>query len=128
MSIVVRAFPVAGSIEKVEDFARELKSRRSEAADFYGKYGVTHESWHMQQTPAGPMVIVVNVVEDPREAAPRYAASTEAFESWFKGAVLEATGIDATREPLGPPTTLLYDWTDDRQPELCDMMKTAVLA
>lgn len=128
MSIVVRAFPVAKSVADVRAFAAELVARRSEAATFYRQWNVSHESWHLQETGAGPWVIVVNVVDDPQEAAPRYAASTLDFDTWFKRRVLEVTGIDATREPLGPPTSLVYDWSDDGRPEVQALVATAATA
>ena len=124
MSVVVRAFPVTKSMNEVRAFADELVARRDEAGDFYRQYGVSHESWHVQDTPAGPWVIVVNVVEDPREAAPRYAAADAGFERWFKAQVLEVTGIDANRQPLGPPTSVIYDWSDDERADVCAMMAT----
>jgi len=123
MPLVVRAFPVSKSLDEVRAFAAKLKERRSEACDFYCQYGVSHESWHVQETPAGPWIIVVNVVDDPGEAAPRYARASEGFDKWFKAQVLEVTGIDADKQPLGPPTTMIYDWSDDNRPEVkrfCD--------
>ena len=128
MPLVVRAFPVTKSLDDVRAFAAELKKRRDDCCGFYGQYGVSHESWHVQDTPQGPWVIVVNVVDDPREAAPRYAKADAGFEKWFKSQVLAVTGIDADQQPLGPPTTLIYDWSDDKRADVKAMMETVALA
>jgi hypothetical protein len=95
MPIIVRAFPL-----------------RRPVAALYRKYGVTHESWHVQETPAGPWVIAVTKAADPSEAAPRYAASSASFDSWFKSEVLRLSGVDPDTQPLGPPTTEIFAWSD----------------
>jgi hypothetical protein len=112
MSLVVRAFPLQGSIGDLEMFAAELTGARAADADrFYGHYGVDHESWHVQVTPSGPWVIAVTSLADPSEAAARYADATEEFHVWFKEQVLSLTGVDPNHAPLGPPTTQVFMWS-----------------
>jgi len=112
MPLVVRAFPLRGSIFELRAFASELTGTRSaDAGQFYRHYGVDHESWHVQETPNGPWVIAVTALADPAEAAPRYADATEAFHVWFKSQVLSLTGIDPNQAPLGPPTTQVFSWS-----------------
>jgi hypothetical protein len=116
MSRVVRAFPLRASRAALESFAAELKGRRSaEAAQFYRHYGVSSESWHLQETPNGPWVIAVTELADPAEAAPRYANASEAFHVWFKSQVLALTGVDPNVAPLGPPTTEVFSWSDAKR-------------
>jgi hypothetical protein len=57
--------------------------------------------------------IVIGVTEAPRlrKAARRYAASADETDVWFKRKVLELSGIDPDREPLGPPTETVFDWS-----------------
>ena len=72
MSLVVRAFPLApGKEGDVQALAEELRTRRAaEAADFYRRFGVTRESWHVQRTPHGTWVIgVTEITEQPVAAA-----------------------------------------------------------
>ena len=45
-----------------------------------------------------------------RWAAHDYAESQAPFELWFKGKVLELCGVDANRQPEGPPAKPLFDW------------------
>ena len=113
MPYVVRAFPLVQPTEVLRAFAAELGGpRRAEADRFYRNYGVSHESWHLQETPSGPWVIGVTVIDNPSEAASRYAGASEAFHAWFKARVLDCTGVDPNVTPLGPPTTQIFSWSD----------------
>jgi hypothetical protein len=116
MSIVLRAFPIRAK-EQLHSFVDSLNGNRQREADtFYRSYDVSHESWHLQDTPSGPWVICLTIVDNPTEAAPRYASSTAEFESWFKSQVMQVTGINLNVEPLGPPTELIYAWSDRDRP------------
>lgn len=113
MPLLVRAFPLQRPLPEAQAFVAELTgSRREEATAFYKSYGVTHESWHLQDTPNGPWVISVTMIEDPAGAATVYAASNAAFDAWFKDQVRECTGIDPNVTPNGPPTSILFSWCD----------------
>jgi hypothetical protein len=93
-------------------FADALKGPRAqEAAAFYQEHGIAHESWHLQETPHGPWVIVVSVIRDPAVTGPKYAIATDQFASWFKAQVLTLSGVDPSRNPLGPPTTEVFHWS-----------------
>jgi hypothetical protein len=113
MPLLVRAFPLLTPVEALKKFAQELTSRGSETEAFYRKYGVTHESWHVQETPNGPWVIGVAKIENPTEAGARYAASSDEFDGWFKSQVLRLSGVDLNKAPLGPPTTQVFAWSDE---------------
>ena len=115
MSLVVRAFPLRSPVEDLEKFASALSERGAEAAAFFREYGVWHESWHVQETPAGRWVIAITAIDDADEAAPRYAESNAAFDRWFKNGVMELTGINLDAQPLGPPTTQVFGWADERR-------------
>lgn len=113
MPRVVRAFPLRSSRAELESFAAQLKGQRaSDAANFFRNYGVKSESWHLQDTPSGPWVIAVTELDDPTEAAPRFAGAVADFDVWFKTQVRAVTGIDLNTAPLGPPTTEVFGWSD----------------
>jgi len=118
MAIVIRAFPIRRPHAEVSEFAATLNGDRKDDTDrFYRQFGVSHESWYLQDTPNGPLLIGLTVVDDPQEAAPRYAGSSAEFDAWFKERILHLTGIDVNKEPLGPPTTRVFEWADpDRTP------------
>ena len=116
MSLVVRAFPLKGSIPDFEAFVKALQGpRRADAAAFYNQHGITHESWHLQQTDHGPLVIVISMADDPATAAPKYARASDEFASWFKERVLALSGVDPSTTPLGPPTREVYHWSANPQ-------------
>ena len=114
MSIVVRAFPVRQSAAEVRDFVAMLQGERKDEVDvFYRQFGVAHESWHLQDTPNGTLLIGVTVVDDVATAAPVYAKSSSQFDQWFKSGIKHLTGVDPNQDPLGPPTTQVFAWSDE---------------
>ena len=118
MSLIVRAFPLRSSVEVLEGFASALSNeRRAETAAFYRRYGIWHESWYLQETPAGRWVIGVTAIDDVDGAAPRYAESSTEFDRWFKNRVMEVSGINPDTQPLGPPTTQVFGWSDEGRPD-----------
>src|SRR5262245_54100622 len=112
MHLIVRAFPIApGQEETTRSLAATiLGSRRAEAEDFYRRFGIKSESWHMQNTGHGTWVIAVTEIGGPpEEAGKAFAASQAGFERWFKDQVKLCTGIDQDAQPLGPPTETIFD-------------------
>lgn len=117
MPFLVRAFPLVRPLDEARSFLAEVAGpRRSEADRFYARFGVSHESIYLQDTPNGQILIVVTLIQDAPEAGGRYGAAAEAFEQWFKGEVLRLTGVDPNRTPLGPPTTELFKWSSAADP------------
>ena len=116
MSIVLRAFPIRAK-DQLQSFVNSLNGERKDEADsFYRSYDVSHESWHIQDTPAGPWVICLTIIANPTEAAARYATSNGDFESWFKSQAMQVTGINLNAEPLGPPTERIFAWSNPDDP------------
>jgi hypothetical protein len=112
MPYLVRAFPLIRPVADLRAFVSALSSsRQSDTGLFYGQYGVSHESVYVQETPNGNLLIVLTVLADDSDAAPRFAAASEEFQVWFKSQVLYLTGIDPNVTPMGPPTTKLFSWT-----------------
>ena len=110
MPMIVRAYPLATSVSEVENFAAALRNRSAETSAFYLQFGVSHESWHVQATSEGAQLITVTIVENPDEAAPRYAVANENFVNWFKQEVFRLSGIDPNIQPLGPPSKQVFTW------------------
>lgn len=117
MSLLVRAYPLVGSIADLEQFVHEAETSRREDMDrMYRAYGVAHESWHLQDTPSGPWVISVALIDEPAAAGARFAASEDSFDCWFKGCVRTLSGVDPATQPLGPATTQVFSWSDKARP------------
>jgi hypothetical protein len=99
----------------MREFANQMAGERAgESSEFYRGLGVVHESWHLQQTPAGPLVIVVTEIAEAEvkleNAASAYATSQRPFDRWFKDRVFYLTGVSPDRDPLGPPTTSIFEF------------------
>lgn len=114
MPTVVRAFPLLpGKEAELQRFAVELATeKRLEADAFFRRFAVAREAWMLQQTPAGPWIIVVTDIRaDVQTVAQAYAESVEPFTTWFKEKATQLTGIDLDQSPLGPPTSFVFEWT-----------------
>src|SRR5262245_11205004 len=117
MDRCVRACPLLpahGEAGAFESFIAELKARQAETNAFYQGYGVIRESAHVQSAPHGDLVIVCTDLGDAQAAASSYAAATAPFQAWFKAKILELSGIDSNKQPLGPECRSVFDWQDAR--------------
>ena len=83
----------------------------AEARDFYARYGVSRESWHVQRTPHGTWIIGVTQLGDmPVDVAARqFGESERPFDRWFKDQILRLSGVNVDEQPLGPPTECIFD-------------------
>lgn len=109
MDRLVRAFPLLpGKREAFDVFVAEVR-RREDTKRFYASYGIVRETWHVQQSVVGDIIICCTDIENLQPAAAEYAASRAPYEAWFKKQVLEICGIDADTKPLGPECTMVFD-------------------
>lgn len=115
MAMIVRAFPLKQGCTRaeVDTFVRELKERGEEISRWHAGHGITHESWYLQETPAGPWVIVINEGSDVKANAERFKDATTEVDTWFKNRVEDLTGVDLSKAPLGPQTVPVYEWSQD---------------
>ena len=113
MDLIVRAFPVIpGREDQLRAMAHEMQTTRAaDARDFYGRFGVSRESWHLQTTPHGTWIIGVTEVSGMplAAAAEQYQASEQPFDRWFKDQVHQLSGINPDEQPLGPPSECIFD-------------------
>lgn len=110
MTLVVRAFPVDDR-NRVDEFVRELRVRKSEAREFYTNFGVRHESWFYQERPNGRTDVVIGVtdVEEPLDVkAAEYSDASDLFSTWFKAHVYALSGVDPDTTPLGPASEIVH--------------------
>lgn len=108
--LVVRAYPVK-SRESLVDFATELQQKRAtEMQRFYEGFQVTRETWHLQDSPNGPLAIAVAALDNPEDTGQAFAESKDEFAVWFKQKVEEVTGVDPNRTPLGPPSEQVFEF------------------
>jgi hypothetical protein len=107
--LVVRAYPLRDR-SALDEFIGELRAKQDETRAFYERHRA-EEAWFLQHTPDGPIVIAVLATDDPERAARTYAESQEPFDVWFKQRVIEISGIDPNRTPLGPPSEQVFTFT-----------------
>jgi hypothetical protein len=114
MATIVRAYPLLpGKEQKLAEFLREVREvRRDETSAFFQGLGVRRESWHLQHTERGPIVIVATELDNVDASESQYQAADSAFDQWFKSRVLELSGYDPNRTPLGPPSQQIFQWSE----------------
>lgn len=114
MEYVVRAYPLNAGITKqdVRDFANKVKNNTADTSTFYKSFGVSHESWYIQETPNGPWVICVAIINNPEAAGNAFASSKKPYDVWWKSEVLRLSGVNPEKAPLGPPTEKIFHWNE----------------
>lgn len=102
-------FPLLpGKRHALAQFVSELNGEHRAAHDRSHSM-VSRESWFMQPTPQGDLVIVYLESPDPTEVFAELAVSRNAFEVWFRAQVLNLTGMDLTMlPPFCLPTRILH--------------------
>jgi len=108
ITISARIYP-ARSREAVVEFAGQLRARAAETRAFYEGFDVPREVWFLQETGDGPIVIGVTAMRAP-ERVQEYAETNEPFAAWFKQRVIDVTGVDPNKTPLGPPSDQVFDF------------------
>jgi len=75
-------------------------------------FGITHESWHVQATPAGELLILVFQADDPLSMLAEFSQSQDELPVWQKEFLADALGIDLSQPPPGPPSRSIFEWSD----------------
>jgi hypothetical protein len=112
MEQVSFAFPVLpGQTAGTRAFFQEIETRRREEfAASEQRLGITKESWHLQQTPRGDLLLGYIESEDFAQALARFSQSRDSFDQWFKERLSELTGVDLNNPPPGPLSEQLADY------------------
>ena len=108
MTTFCAALPLLpGKTAAGREFAKAcMGPRRAEFAEALKRQGITKESWFLQKTPQGDMVVVYFEAEDVEKVIARdgYLAKSKApFEVWFKQQVKATTGLDLEQPGDEPP-------------------------
>ena len=113
MALSAVAFPVLpGKTEDGRRFAQEVMERRPETAASWARIGVSRESWFLQSTPAGDLIIVVMEAADPLAAFQTWAASRDPYDVWFKERAGAICGFDFN-QPLPALPEAVLQWAAD---------------
>ena len=104
MDQVCFSLPVlADKTEDARAFFRELETQRKSAyATSEQRINILKESWHLQQTPQGDLLLAYIESPDFANALSLFSQSQDEFDLWFKQRLAEVTGVDLNEPPPGP--------------------------
>jgi hypothetical protein len=111
MGVFNGMFPIhAGKEEAARAFAAELVGAQLAGYEaHHSRVGNTRETFTLQETPMGSFLLVW-FEGDVQKAFADHATDDSDFETWFRGRVLDLTGVDLAAPPAGPLPELLFDW------------------
>lgn len=111
MGVFNGAFPIiAGKEEAAAAFAAEtIGARKVDFDELQSTSKITRETWALQETPMGSFMLVW-FEGDVEKAFTDLATSDSDFVKWFRGQVLDITGVDLGAPPAGPLPSVLVDW------------------
>jgi hypothetical protein len=111
MGVFNGMFPIqAGKEEDARAFAVEtVGARLAGFAAHHARAGNTRETFTLQETPMGSFLLVW-FEGDVQKAFVDLETDDSDFMTWFRGRVLDLTGVDLAAPPAGPPPEVLFDW------------------
>lgn len=111
MSQTLFAFPIlSGRTEAARAFLQELEGpRKQELIACDQRVGIAKETWGIQQSPQGDLMIAYVTGENLARSFEEFAASQDPFDRWFKDRMQDLTGADLYAPPTGPVNEVLSD-------------------
>ena len=111
MGVFNGVFPIqAGKEAEARAFAAEtFGARRAEFEAHLARAGVSRETWALQETPMGSLMVVW-FEGDVEKAFTELATNDDEYHTWFRGRVLDLTGVDMAAPPEGPLPAVLIDY------------------
>src|SRR5215208_6920346 len=92
--------------DKTEDaraFFEEVETqRKSDYAASEQRINISKESWHLQHSPQGDLLLAYIESPDFASALESFSGSRDEFDEWFKQRLVEVTGVDLNNPPPGP--------------------------
>jgi hypothetical protein len=110
MGVFNGVFPIqAGKEEDARAFAAEtFGARRSGFEAQLARGDITRETWALQETPMGSFMLVW-FEGDVEKTFTHLATDDSEFTTWFRGRVLDVTGVDLGVPSNDPPPAVLID-------------------
>jgi hypothetical protein len=111
MAVFNGMFPIqAGKEQAARQFAVEtLGARKADFDALQARSSITRETWAVQETPMGSFMLVW-FEGDVEHAFADLATESSEFAVWFRGQVLDLTGVDLGAPPEGPLPEVVVDW------------------
>ena len=112
MAVFNGLFPIqAGKEDEARAFAAETMGTHLDGfATHHGRAGTLRETWALQETPMGSFMLVW-FEGDVEKTFADLATDDSEFGTWFRGQVLDLSGVDLGAPPEGPPPAVLVDWS-----------------
>ena len=110
MGVFNGMFPIqAGKEDDARAFAAEtIGARRAEFEAQLASGDIIRETWALQETPMGSFMLVW-FEGDVEKTFTNLATDDSEFTTWFRGRVLDVTGVDLGAPSDDPPPTVLVD-------------------
>lgn len=117
-SAAATAFPILeGKQDEWFALLEELAGpREDEYRGYLWRYGLTVETFFVEHTPRGDMVIRYAEGDDPVAAIARFARSSHPFDVWLREEMLYLNGIDFIRRETAPPPHSILEWKAAARP------------
>ncbi len=114
MELLVRAFPIPESrTADVQAFADELLKRRKRDTDaLFRRSGVVSESWQLQRSRAGTVLVLVTWCKDAASWRSAVATSREPFQAWFAEALARLCDAGAVAALRSGTAQTVFEWRD----------------
>lgn len=111
MGVFNGVFPIhAGKEDDARAFAAETFGvRRPDFEAHLARGGITRETWSLQETPMGNLMVVW-FEGDVEKAFADLATHDSEYMTWFRAQVLDVTGVDLAAPSDAPPPAVLIDY------------------
>lgn len=111
LALFATAFPLLpGKEAAVKQFAKDMQSRKKDFEKSEKRLDVKRETWFLQTSPQGSLVIVNFEAKDLNKTFTGFAKSTNPFDVWMKDQVKQLTGLDMSAPMTGPLPELLFSY------------------
>lgn len=112
MAVFNGAFPIlAGKEDAARAFAAATTGAQKDGFEAAQKeVGTSRETWTMQQTPMGGLMLVWFESDDVEGAFTHLATSQSDFYVWMRAQIQEVTGLDMSQPDDAPPPEVVLDW------------------
>lgn len=112
MAVFNTMFPVLpGKEGDARKFAEEaLGSHREHFESVQKRSATTRETWTLQETPGGTVVLVWFECDDIEAALEHMTTATGEGADWLRARIKDVTGVDMTQPDDSPPPEVIMEW------------------
>ena len=110
MPVLAMAVPVPpGKSTALEQHIAEASQHPDFEKTLTG-FGIQQESWHLQETPQGTLLILVFQSDDPNAMLQAFAQSQDPLPVLQRQFLKQTLGMDLSEPPPGPPPKTIFEW------------------